>query len=88
MQIFRSLFILETDASYSGLGAFLSQEVNGQNKPVAYANRCLRQAERNMEKYSSMKLELLAVKWALNNSMIICSGIDLLSIPIIIPYVT
>ncbi|XP_027133599.1 uncharacterized protein LOC109140921 [Larimichthys crocea] len=58
-------FILETDASYSGLGAVLSQETENGIRPVAYASRGLRPTERNMENYSSMKLEFLALKWAM-----------------------
>ena len=58
-------FILETDASNRGLGAVLYQERDGQKKVVAYASRGLRGSERNMENYSSRKLELLAMKWAI-----------------------
>lgn len=57
-------FILEVDASHCGLGAVLSQEVDGKVRPVAYASRTLRPTERNMNNYSSMKLEFLALKWA------------------------
>ena len=58
-------FILEVDASHSGLGAVLSQETDSGVRPVAYASRGLRPAERNMSNYSSMKLELLGLKWAM-----------------------
>lgn len=58
-------FILEVDASHSGLGAVLSQEHEGRVRPIAYASRGLRPTERNMSNYSSMKLELLALKWAM-----------------------
>lgn len=58
-------FILEVDASHSGLGAVLSQEQDGRVRPVAYASRGLRPTERNMNNYSSMKLEFLVLKWAL-----------------------
>lgn len=34
-------------------------------RPIAYASRGLRPPERNMSNYSSMKLELLALKWAM-----------------------
>lgn len=61
---FKKPFIVEVDASHGGLGAVLSQEDGGKVRPVAFASRGLRPAERNMENYSSMKLELLAVKWA------------------------
>jgi len=58
-------FVVETDASLEGLGAVLSQVQDGKKRVIAYASRCLRQTERNMENYSSMKLELLAMKWAI-----------------------
>ncbi|KAL2087111.1 hypothetical protein ACEWY4_018170 [Coilia grayii] len=64
---FKKPFILEVDASHGGLGAVLSQEYEGKVRPVAFASRGLRPAERNMENYSSMKLELLAVKWAVTD---------------------
>lgn len=57
-------FVLETDASSLGLGAVLYQEQGGRKKVIAYASRRLRGAERNDQNYSSMKLELLALKWA------------------------
>lgn len=62
---FTQPFILEVDASYAGLGAVLSQEVGGKVRPVAYASRSLRPAERNTATYSSMRLEFLALKWAM-----------------------
>ena len=58
-------FILEVDASHGGLGAVLSQEQEGKVRPIAYASRGLRPTERNMTNYSSMKLEFLALKWAM-----------------------
>lgn len=62
---FSKPFILEVDASYQGLGAVLSQEFEGKVRPVAYASRSLRPTERNMSNYSSMKLEFVALKWAM-----------------------
>lgn len=57
-------FVLETDASGVGLGAVLYQYQGERKKVIAYASRRLRGAERNDRNYSSMKLELLALKWA------------------------
>lgn len=57
-------FVLEVDASHQGLGAVLSQDHQGKLRPIAFASRGLRPSERNMKNYSSMKLEFLALKWA------------------------
>ena len=61
---FNKPFILEIDASNQGLSAILSQEQNGIKRVISYASRGLRGAERNPVGYSSRKLELLALKWA------------------------
>ena len=58
-------FILEIDASLNGLGAILSQQ--GKDRQIcviAYASHSLHPLERSMCNYSSAKLELLALKWA------------------------
>ena len=58
-------FILETDASLKGLGAVLSQEDDAGNLHIiSYASHMLKPYERSMQNYSSAKLELLALKWA------------------------
>ena len=58
-------FILEADASLNRLGAVLSQQgKDGQIHVIAYASRSLCPSERSMHNYSSAKLELLALKWA------------------------
>ena len=70
-------FILETDAiavdaidySLKGLGAVLSQKHEVLNYVVAYASRKLIGAEYNDSNYSSMKLELLALKWAVTQAL-------------------
>ena len=49
---------VDTDASYEGLGAVLSQVQEGEERVVAYFSRCLRGAERN---YCVTRLELLAI---------------------------
>ena len=56
-------FRLENDASQEGLGAVLSQENDGKYRVMVYARR-LRPTERKMENYNSIKLEFLALKWA------------------------
>lgn len=61
---FTKPFVLETDASFQGLGAVLSQDQDSRRVVIAYASRTLKPTERNMNNYSSMKLELLALKWA------------------------
>ena len=58
-------FILETDASLNGLGTSLSQQgKDGEICVIAYANHSLCPSERSMCNYSSVKLELLVLKWA------------------------
>ena len=60
-------FVVEVDASLKDLGACLSQEDDeGNLRPIAFASRGLRGAERNYTDYSSFKLELLALKWAVS----------------------
>ena len=61
---FSKPFILETDASYKGLGAVISQIQSGKLRVIGYASRALRGPEKNQVRYNSMKLELLALKWA------------------------
>ena len=57
-------FCLEIDACKDGLGAVLSQKQDGTLKVIGYASRSLRSCEKRMDNYSSLKLELLAMKWA------------------------
>lgn len=54
--------VLQTDASFSGLGAVLTQDVEGQEKVIAFASRSLSDNER---KFSVTEKELLAVLWAI-----------------------
>ncbi|XP_058614187.1 LOW QUALITY PROTEIN: uncharacterized protein LOC131528813 [Onychostoma macrolepis] len=54
-------FLLQTDASDTGLGAVLSQVVDGEEHPVVYISRKLTPAER---RYATVEREALAVKWA------------------------
>ena len=58
-------FLLETDASLKGLGAVLSQQDSyGDQRVILFASRSLKPYEKSMRSYSSAKLELLALKWA------------------------
>ena len=61
---FEKTFFLATDASNTGLGAALLQEVDGKLMPISYASRTLNSAEQN---YSVTKREALAVVWALRH---------------------
>lgn len=55
---FSKSFILDTDASNFAISAVLSQEVDGDERPVAYASRTLNKSE---TKYCITRKELLAV---------------------------
>lgn len=51
-------FILDTNASDTGIGAVLSQVHGGQEKVIAYASRTLNKSDRN---YSTTKRQMLAL---------------------------
>ena len=59
---FKKLFILDTDASNSGIGAVLSQNFDDGEHPVIFLSRRLRNAELN---YSISEKEMLAALWAM-----------------------
>ena len=62
---FNREFMLETDASLQGFGAVLSQQnETWKLHVIAYASQSLCPSERSMCNYSSVKLELLVLKWA------------------------
>ena len=60
MPQFTQEFILDTDASGEGLGAVLSQVIEGEEKVVAYASKTLTRTER---KYCATRREMLALVW-------------------------
>ncbi|GFV73827.1 retrovirus-related Pol polyprotein from transposon 412 [Trichonephila clavipes] len=51
-------FILDTDVSHDSIGAVLSQEIDGQERFIAYFSKCLSKPERN---YCVTRKELLAI---------------------------
>ena len=61
---FKKPFLLYTDASSTGLGAVLSQAIDGEEHPVTYISRKLMKHEKN---YATVEKECLAVKWAIHH---------------------
>ncbi|KAF8790657.1 Retrovirus-related Pol polyprotein like [Argiope bruennichi] len=57
-------FILDTDVSLESIGAVLSQEIDGQERVIAYFSKCLSRQERN---YCVTRKELLAIVKAVEN---------------------
>ena len=64
MPDFTSEFTLQTDASDRGLGAVLSQNVDGKDHPVVYLSRKLLPREQN---YATIEKECLAIYWAIDS---------------------
>jgi hypothetical protein len=57
-------FVLECDASDRAVGSILSQEIDGELKPVAFMSHSLSETERNYEVHGR---ELLAIMMALDS---------------------
>lgn len=53
--------VLTCDASPTGIASIMSHDVNGTEKPIAYASRSLTQAEKN---YSQLDREALAIVYS------------------------
>ncbi|KAM9360126.1 uncharacterized protein ABDE67_000748 [Symphorus nematophorus] len=56
-------YSVPTDASNRGLGAVLSQQVQGVDRPVLYISRKLSERE---SRYSTVEKECLAIRWAVD----------------------
>ncbi|MGH0125953.1 UNVERIFIED_CONTAM: hypothetical protein FKN15_025173 [Acipenser sinensis] len=61
---FSKEFLVQTDASEVGLGAVLSQEVDGVEHPIMFLSRKLEDREHN---YAVIEKECLAIKWAIES---------------------
>ncbi|XP_077954435.1 uncharacterized protein LOC120834331 isoform X1 [Gasterosteus aculeatus] len=57
-------YSVPTDASNRGLGAVLSQQVQGVDRPVLYISRKLSERE---ARYSTVEKECLAIRWAVDS---------------------
>jgi len=57
-------FIVQTDASNTGVGAVLSQVIDGVERPIAYASKTLTKTQRN---YTVTERECLSAVWAVDH---------------------
>jgi hypothetical protein len=62
-------FILDTDASNEAIGAVLSQEIDGKERPIAFASRTSTKPEL---RYCVARKELLAVVFFVKHLSITC----------------
>ena len=69
----QDIFVLQTDASYAGLGACLSVVRGGKEIPTAFFSRQLKKAERN---YSATEIECLAVVEAVSHFEVLLDGVS------------
>ena len=60
---FNRTFIIQTDASDTGIGCVLMQEYDGIPRPVSYASRNLASREQN---FSVIEREALAIVWGIS----------------------
>ena len=70
---FEKQFVLQTDASDSGLGAVILLEYDGVNMPVMYISRKLNAAE---IRYSTIERECLALFWATKRLLVYLYGTE------------
>ena len=64
-------FVVRTDASDSGVGAVLLQEVDGMLKPITYISKKLLPRE---TRYSTIEKECLAIVWAVERFQVYLYG--------------
>lgn len=61
---FTKPFIITTDASSIASGAYIAQEINGEEKPIAFASKAFTKGEANK---STIEKELTAIHWAVKH---------------------
>jgi hypothetical protein len=64
-------FLLQTDASDVGVGAVLSQIIDGEERAIAFASKSLNAAQKN---YTTTDKECLAIVWGVRNFRIYLLG--------------